>query len=106
MPHTFLHDVDVNINLHGDYADINLIATIEFTCTPFIAATYDDPAEGGEVEVVEVVEVFVPGKTTADRVTLECPKWLSDWIMANVDSDVLANSVGANAFDEDWEGGK
>jgi hypothetical protein len=113
MPRTFFHDVDVNITLHGDYADINVLASIEFTCTPIVPATYDDPAEGGEVEVVSVVEVFVPAKATTyrsdgrirdsatDRVTLECPKWLSDWIMASVDSDVLANSLDDSAFDDD-----
>jgi hypothetical protein len=111
LSRTFLHDVDVQIVLLD--SDLVFMATIEFTCTPIIPATYDDPAEGGEVEIVSVVEIFIPAKATTynaygairnsatDRVNLECPKWLSDWIIANVDSDVLFNSLGSDAWDED-----
>jgi hypothetical protein len=37
--------------LKKSFSADDIVLDVEFTATPYIPATYDDPAEGGEVEV-------------------------------------------------------
>jgi hypothetical protein len=89
------HSTDISIEMiaHGNSSEI--VATVEFTVTPFIPATWWDPAEGGEIEVQGVTRLYreqrVFGKM--ERIELEIPGWLHDWIIESVDHDRLAESV-------------
>lgn len=111
MARTFFHDIEVSIGIKD--STLEAMATIEFTATPGYPATYDDPAEGGEVTSIAVIDLFVPAKASRTsihglslmpsipRQTLECPKWLSDWIVSEVSDELLFESLGADAWDED-----
>ena len=120
MSQTHFHDVTIELVICGNSEE--LVATVEFTATPVIPATYDDPAEGGEVEVVGVVDLFIPEREAViagehhhtpgavllkakPRVDLERPAWLIDFIIANVDEEVLYNSVDFDdyGYDDDWQ---
>ena len=103
MPRTFFHDITLEVLLCGN--SFELVATIEFTATPVVPATWDDPAEGGEVEVIgveglahewayEVVDE--PGgvpKRVKKKTFMDCPPALAELILANVDEDDLYRSA-------------
>ena len=65
MARTFFMDFN---RLDPDETEI----TVEYSITPHIPATWDDPAEGGEVEIVKAFTTDDPDVTlTAD----ECQKF-------------------------------
>ena len=113
MPRTFTHDVTLEVLLCGN--SFELVATVEFTATPVVPATWDDPAEGGEVEVLGVtslahewtVEVVdEPGgvpKRVKKETAIECPKPLADLILANVDEDELFQSADFDDEPDDYD---
>jgi hypothetical protein len=45
--HTMQFEVERNL---GEWYAVDV--TVEYTATPFYPATWDDPAEGGEIEIV------------------------------------------------------
>lgn len=121
MARTFEHTVFLEL-IFGRNATEEVCATIEFTATPIIPATWDDPAEGGEVEKLKVIDLFIPevkaqperqiptplreGQFTTvaevkarPRVDLECPKWLEEMILEHADDETLLESVD---FDDDY----
>jgi hypothetical protein len=106
MASTFFHDIAVMLVIGKERAEFETVATIKFTCTRPIPATWDDPPEGGEVQVLKVLELFIPAKkggklsSPTARVTLDCPQWLEDAILADVDSGELAESVD---WSDDYE---
>lgn len=58
--------------------------TVEFTMTPAIPATWDDPAEGGEVEIVKAhTDAEGWGAKISDA---EVEKWTL-WLMENYETD-------------------
>lgn len=66
---------------------VDIIAEVRFTATPPIPATHDDPAEGGEIEILGVEKLYtehwrtLAGKQHRTRTDLECPDWLLDIIV-------------------------
>lgn len=58
--------------------------TVEFTQTPNISATWDDPAEGGEVEIVKA-HTEAEG-WSAKYSDAENEKWTT-WLMENHEDD-------------------
>ena len=113
MPRTFTHDVTLEVLLCGN--SFELVATVEFTATPVVPATWDDPAEGGEVEVLGVVclehewtvevvdEVGGAPKRVTKGMTIDCPKPLADLILANVDEDELFQSADFDGEPDDYD---
>lgn len=113
MSRTFSHDVTLEVLLCGN--SFELVATVEFTATPVVPATYWQPAEGGEVEELKVaslahewtVEVVDEPGGTPRRVkketVIDCPPALAELILANVDEDSLFESVDFDGDDREYE---
>jgi len=40
----------------GERNETEVEVAVTYTCTPFIAATHEQPAEGGEVEITSAIE--------------------------------------------------
>ena len=110
MPRTFTHEITLEVLAHGN--SFELVATVDFTASPIVPATYWEPAEGGEVEVIGVtslaheytVEVVdEPGgapKRVKKETVMVCPPELAKLIVANLDESVLFQSAD---FDDDHE---
>ena len=109
MTRTHFRDVTVEIGSGSDWGR-EIIATVEFTATAIIPATWDDPAEGGEVEALNVIDLFIPevagrkgeyGQEISGkpRIDLDCPAWLAAMILENIDTGALLESVD---FDDDY----
>lgn len=54
-----------SVERYDDEIDVQ----VTYTCTPFIPATYWQPAEGGEVEIVEAVFVGVDAASMSSPLT-------------------------------------
>lgn len=66
---------------HGSSFDVE----VEFSVSPVVAATYMQPAEGGEVEIVRI-RVLDPEKDTRGRAQYRAaPEWLISLIEECVD---------------------
>lgn len=65
---TFSHTMPVDIA--GEQVQVEF----DYTCSPAIAATWDDPAEGGEVEVQSATLLIEKADKSIERV--EAPNWL------------------------------
>ena len=125
MPRTFFHDVTLEVLLCGN--SFELVATVEFTATPVVPATYWQPSEGGEVEVLKVIDLFVP-EVKERAVTRMCvplkdgefvdvpavkakprididpiPPALAELILVNVDEESLFESVDFDGDDREYE---
>ena len=95
-PVTRTHRAEVSLELivEGGQDYRELAAVIEFRRTPYRPATHWQPAEGCEIEDVEVVELVqigprdpVTGKFA--RTSLELPRWLSEWVRESISEDTL-----------------
>ena len=76
-----------------DRATLELVARVKFKFHPGSPATWDDPADGYEVDAVEVVWLemdFGGGKIES----LPLTKGLCDWIAETADRDMLAEVAG------------
>ena len=67
--------------------DDELEVHVTYTCTPFIAATYWQPAEGGEVEVEKAVFIGV------DAASMPAP-------LTDAEYDKLTDEASARARDD------
>lgn len=85
---TYSHTVPIDIA--GNQVQVEF----EFTCTPLVPATWDDPAEGGEVEIDSAVLLIEKHDKPIERI--DAPNWLLD-ILGN-DEDVIEH-LGASC---DW----
>ena len=94
--------------------DDELEVRVIYTCTPFIAATYWQPAEGGEVEVEEAVFVsnahFMPSPLTDaewDALVEECQGRARDDMAAEAAdrADYFAEQRRDSLMTERWERG-
>ncbi len=90
--------VPVTISTGGN--ELNLLAEIRFTHCPAIKETPPSYGCGGEpgepegVEDVEVVRLEIDlGLLNNVIPAAEVPKWLTDWIVANVDHADLLDAV-------------
>ena len=115
MARRFIHDVTLEVLLCGN--SFELVATVEFTATPIVPATYWQPAEGGEVEVLDVIDLFMvkPADTQgvklpADAIvarpikeSVDCPNWLRDLIIAALDEDALFQSADFDDDDREYD---
>ena len=113
MPRTFTHDVTLEVLLCGN--SFELVATVEFTATPIVPATYHDPAEGGEVEVIGVIDLRhewtvevvdeAGGKPKRVKKTtdIDIPNGLRDLILANLDEDALFQSADFDDEPDDYD---
>ncbi len=127
MPRTFFHDITLEVLLCGN--SFELVATVEFTATPVVPATYWQPAEGGEVEVLKVIDLFVPEikERAAARVRVRVPlndgefvdvpavkakprididpipPAFAELILSNVDEESLFESVDFDGDDREYE---
>ena len=68
---------------------------VEFTMTRIYPQTYDEPAVGGEVEIIAVRPyeyriVEATGRLGTIRHMIDCPKWLSELLLECVDADALS----------------
>ena len=107
MSRTFNHDVSIELLFNSMYDNVKIMATVDFTATPIVPGSWNGPANGGEVEALKVIDLFIPeikAKTgtavATPRRTLECPQWLAEMIVANVDEDELFQSAD---FSDDQE---
>jgi hypothetical protein len=105
MARTFSGKVAFEIIVNG--TSLECIADVEFTATPPVAATWDDPAEGGEVEVLlvegiwteQVEETKLPDGTIKRGIrrvdfTDPTPKWLEDFICEQANGEDLLEHAG------------
>lgn len=103
--------VIVNIKFPG--FDDEVYADVSYSVTPYHPATYDDPAEGGEIEDIEVTRLWsetirtMPStvygeKPVVDRIITELdrPQWLVDLIVDNVDKADLYEAAADDTPDE------
>lgn len=87
-------EVSLELIVEGGQDYRELAAVIEFRRTPYRPATHWQPAEGLEIEDVEVVELVQIGPRDPltgkfARTSLELPKWLSEWVLSAVNEDTL-----------------
>lgn len=75
---------------------LEIEAQLEFTVQPYVPeqgpsyASGGQPAEVGGVEDITVKSIKYAGKPgAADAPKPDCPGWLEDWIIAEVDGDEL-----------------
>jgi hypothetical protein len=105
---TFNKDVSVELIIEGN--SVEIVATVQFTTTPYDPGISIGPAEkcyppeGGEIEDVEITALVLPeishGREHQSRpeIKLECPAWLAEAILANVNDNTLIEAVD---WDED-----
>lgn len=105
---TFTKDVSIELIIDGN--SVEVMATVQFTTTPYDPGVSSGPAEkcyppeGGEIEDVEVTALVLPeishgqGHQSRPEIKLECPQWLAETILENVSDETLGESV-------DFEGG-
>jgi hypothetical protein len=89
---TFFNDMTINLDGHKGYgADINV--EVEFTASRPVAATWTQPAEGEEIEIVAVRPILVTRTPRAlkqtTRTYLDCPAWLAADLQACIDAAEL-----------------
>ena len=106
--------VIVNVSFPG--FDGEIYADLSYTVTPYHPATYDDPAEGGAIEDIEVDRLWSETiKTTPSTVygekpvvnriitELERPQWLVDLIVRNVDHADLYEASADDRYEPDYD---
>ena len=106
---TFTKDVSVELIIDGN--SVEVMATIQFTTTPYDPGRISGPPEkcyppeGGEIDGPTVVALVYPaissrpGTTGRPAIKLDCPDWLAETIIENVSDDTLNEAVDFN--DED-----
>lgn len=90
-------DHTMKIDIAGNDVEIEF----SFTATPVVPATWDDPAEGGEIEISNAFVLIYKHKDDKEPERHEAPMWLLN-ILSN-DSDIterLYESI-SDAWDED-----
>ena len=90
---TFHDDVTIEFSAlaHEGYGSIDV--EVEFTATRYVRATWEQPAEGDEREIVKV-RPFVRKKTSlgfksTEREYLETPAWLTETLTGCIDPSEL-----------------
>jgi hypothetical protein len=88
---TFFNDMTINLDGHKGYG-AEITVEVEFTATRPVSATWTQPAEGNEIEIVAVRPILVtrdPHTFNASRTYLDCPAWLAADINACIDAAEL-----------------
>ena len=105
---TFTKDVSVELIIDGN--SVEVVATIQFSTTPYDPGRISGPPEkcyppeGGEIDGPTVVALVFPavwkrvphgtvvGKVR-DEIKIDCPDWLAETIIENVSDDTLNEAV-------------
>ena len=89
---TFYDVVTIELTGNGNGYGDSIDCEVEFLVTRPIPATYDDPAEGGECEIVAVRPFRYArrdGVVTTTRVYEPVPDWLDEMLRQCIDVDSL-----------------
>ena len=90
---------DIHLAVSAGMESLDLIAEVKFTycpgreATPPSYASGGDPPEPPSFDDVEVVKLAIDGTEAERSQSLECPKWLGEWLAANADKDELFEAV-------------
>jgi hypothetical protein len=68
-------------------AETELNIQVEYSITPVVPAGHDQPASGGEIEILDV-RPFTE-KPGGKRQWLECPQWLTEILLKAIDEEDL-----------------
>ena len=104
---SFSKDICIEMMISGN--SVEVVATVEFTATPYDPGVSSGPAEqcyppeGGEIEIQRIAALFYPEVkpikgpghhvSGSPQIDLECPDWLAEAIIANVSDDDLQDAI-------------
>lgn len=97
-PYTFFQWINIQLDGHKGADGAEMECQVEYTCTPGVAATWDHPAEGDEIEIVTIrplKEIRYDSKTGRKLAPAfhDCPRWLES---------LLEGCINVNELDPDW----
>lgn len=105
------HNATISAEIIFGDGSKEILADVSFSTSRYYPATYNDPAEGGEIEDMTVTRLYrvenkkvwstIAGSPpTIEKIIheLPCPEWLADMICENADLSALAEQSADDAY--------